>query len=93
MSEPTRTRFAIIGAGAGGICTGIKLRERGQDDFLTDLGLRSEVSALRKQELELARQGDEMARLKVRSRRTEAETLLNPRGLGDFRVLVARIER
>ena len=64
-----------------------------QDDFLTDLGLRSEVSALRKQELELARQGDEMARLKVRSRRTEAETLLNPRGLGDFRVLVARIER
>ena len=34
MPEPTRTRFAIIGAGAGGLCTGIKLLERGQDDFL-----------------------------------------------------------
>lgn len=61
-----------------------------QDDFLTQLGLRAEVSALRAEELELARQGEEMARLRVRSRRTEAETLLNPRGLGDFRVLVAR---
>lgn len=29
-----KTRFAIIGAGAGGLCTGIKLLERGQDDFL-----------------------------------------------------------
>ena len=61
-----------------------------QDDFLTSLGLREEVTRLRKDELELARRGDEMERLKVRSRRTEAETLLNPRGLGDFRVLVAR---
>lgn len=61
-----------------------------QDDFLTGLGLRAEVSALRKEELELAREGNEMARLKVRSQWTEAETLLNPRGLGDFRVLVAR---
>ena len=29
-----KIRFAIIGAGAGGLCTGIKLLERGQDDFL-----------------------------------------------------------
>ncbi len=29
-----KVKFAIIGAGAGGLCTGIKLRERGQDDFL-----------------------------------------------------------
>ena len=28
------TRFAIIGAGAGGLCAGIKLLERGQADFL-----------------------------------------------------------
>ena len=34
MTELTRTRFAIIGAGAGGLCTGIKLLERGRDDFL-----------------------------------------------------------
>jgi hypothetical protein len=31
-----------------------------------------------------------MARLVVRSEMTNAETLLHPRGLGDFRVLVAR---
>jgi cation diffusion facilitator CzcD-associated flavoprotein CzcO len=34
MSQPIQTRYAIIGAGAGGLCTGIKLREKGQDDFL-----------------------------------------------------------
>lgn len=64
-----------------------------QDDFLTGLGLRDELSDLRRHELELARAGDELARLRVRSDRTEAETLLNPRGLGDFRVLIARIDR
>ena len=31
-----------------------------------------------------------MERLAARSKRTEAETLLHPRGLGDFRVMVAR---
>ncbi len=61
-----------------------------QDDFLTEQGLRDELSSLRKRELDLARSGDEIERLKVRSRRTEAETLLNPRGLGDFRVMVSR---
>ncbi len=34
MSTPTKTRFAIIGAGAGGLCAGIKLLESGRDDFL-----------------------------------------------------------
>ena len=34
MAGPVRTRFVIIGAGAGGLCAGIKLREKGQDDFL-----------------------------------------------------------
>ncbi len=61
-----------------------------QDDFLTDLGLREVMSELRQRELALARSGDELARLQVRSQLTGAETLLNPRGLGDFRVLVAR---
>jgi cation diffusion facilitator CzcD-associated flavoprotein CzcO len=34
MTQPGRTRFTIIGAGAGGLCAGIKLLEKGQDDFL-----------------------------------------------------------
>ena len=34
MSEPIQTRYTIIGAGAGGLCAGIKLLEKGQDDFL-----------------------------------------------------------
>lgn len=33
-TEKTTTEFAIIGAGAGGLCTGIKLRESGRSDFL-----------------------------------------------------------
>ncbi len=61
-----------------------------QDDFLAELGLRAELSDLRQQELDLARSDDAMARLRVRSARSEAETLMHPRGLGDFRVLVAR---
>ncbi len=62
-----------------------------QDDFLASLGLRERISELRHRELDLARAGDEMERLKVRTVRTEAETLMHPRGLGDFRVLVARV--
>jgi SAM-dependent MidA family methyltransferase len=61
-----------------------------QDDFLDGLGLRAVVRDLRHRELDLARQGDAMDRLVVRSERTNAETLLHPRGLGDFRVLAAR---
>lgn len=34
MTQPINTRCTIIGAGAGGLCAGIKLLERGQDDFL-----------------------------------------------------------
>ncbi|MEX1044193.1 MAG: SAM-dependent methyltransferase [Acidimicrobiia bacterium] len=61
-----------------------------QDDFLASLGLRDRISQMRHEELALARSGDEMARLRLRTIRSEAETLLHPRGLGDFRVLVAR---
>ncbi len=58
-----------------------------QDDFLSEFGLRDRLSGLRKAELEAARSGDEMERLRLRTLKTEAETLLHPRGLGDFRVL------
>jgi len=61
-----------------------------QDDFLAELGLRDVVRDLRRQELELAKGDDAMARLKVRSELTDADTLLHPSGLGDFRVMVGR---
>jgi SAM-dependent MidA family methyltransferase len=61
-----------------------------QDDFLTDLGLRERLSDLRHAELEAARSGEDRERLRIRTMKTEAETLLHPRGLGDFRVLLAR---
>jgi len=59
-----------------------------QDDFLTDLGLRERLTELRAAELTALRSGDEIERLRFRTLKTEAETLLHPRGLGDFRVLV-----
>ncbi len=62
-----------------------------QDDFLASLGLRERISEMRHRELDLARSGNEIERLKVRTVRTEAETLMHPRGLGDFRVLVATV--
>jgi SAM-dependent MidA family methyltransferase len=62
-----------------------------QDDFLATWGLREELSLSRRRELELARTGPEVERLRERSRSVEAETLLHPRGLGDFRVLVSRV--
>jgi SAM-dependent MidA family methyltransferase len=61
-----------------------------QDGFLEGLGLRDRINKLRRQELEFARAGDEGRRLEVRSLRTGAETLLHPRGLGAFQVLIAR---
>ena len=61
-----------------------------QDDFLTGLGLGHRLSDLRHAELEATRSGDEMERLRLRTLKTEVETLLHRRGLGDFRVLVAR---
>lgn len=62
-----------------------------QNDFLADLGLRDRLSELRRAELEAARSGDEKERLRLRTVKTEAETLLHPRGLGDFRVLEFRV--
>lgn len=80
------TALASVGEEAG---ARVKLWR--QDDFLAEHGLRDEISRLRHRELELARSGDEMERLRVRTIRTEAETLMHPRGLGDFRVLVAEV--
>lgn len=34
MSDTIRTKFTIIGAGAGGICAGIRLLQTGRDDFV-----------------------------------------------------------
>lgn len=62
-----------------------------QDDFLAGLGLRDRLSELRMAERAAASGGDEMDRLRLRTLKTEAETLLHPRGLGDFRVMVARV--
>jgi SAM-dependent MidA family methyltransferase len=60
-----------------------------QDDFLARLGLREEIRDLRHRERDLAKTRDAMQRLMVRSEATDAETLLHPRGLGDFRVMIA----
>lgn len=58
-----------------------------QEEFLSELGLRDRLSGLRVAELAAIRSGDDMERLRLRTLKTEAETLLHPRGLGDFRVL------
>jgi len=64
-----------------------------QDDFLSAHGLRDVMADLRAEELELARGTDTMARLQVRSELKDAETLLHPRGLGDFRVLEVQVRQ
>ncbi len=74
---------------AAAVSAGAEVALYRQDDFLTDLGLRERLSELRHSELEAARSGDDMERLRLRALKTEAETLLHPRGLGDFRVMVA----
>lgn len=61
-----------------------------QREFLADLGLGDRLRSLRAEELDLARRGDPLDRLRARSKVKEIETLLHPRGLGDFLVLVAR---
>jgi SAM-dependent MidA family methyltransferase len=70
---------------------GAQVELRRQDDFLTALGLRASLTELRQGELAAARAGDTNQGLRARSLRIEAETLLHPRGLGDFRVLVCRV--
>jgi SAM-dependent MidA family methyltransferase len=69
---------------------GVEVEFLRQDDFLAGLGLRERLSELRRAELDAARAGEDMERLRLRTLKTEAETLLHPRGLGDFRVMVVR---
>jgi SAM-dependent MidA family methyltransferase len=94
LDEPGETditadvNFSALMAVAGE--AGVSYELHRQDDFLTELGLGDRLSDIRLAELEAARSGDEMERLRLRTLKTEAETLLHPRGLGDFRVLVAR---
>jgi SAM-dependent MidA family methyltransferase len=94
LDEPGQTditadvNFTAMAAAAEWVGAVVEIRR--QDDFLIELGLGDRLSLLRHAELEAARSGDEMERLRLRTLKTEAETLLHPRGLGDFRVLVAR---
>jgi SAM-dependent MidA family methyltransferase len=91
LDEPGKTditadvNFSALIATAKAAGADVSLQR--QDDFLSEFGLRDRLSDLRKAELEAARSGDEMGRLRLRTLKTEAETLLHPRGLGDFRVL------
>jgi SAM-dependent MidA family methyltransferase len=94
LDEPGATditadvNFSALMAAAN--AAGAEVTLQRQDDFLADWGLRERLSQLRSEELSLTRAGNESQRLVTRSLRVEAETLLHPRGLGDFRVLVAR---
>lgn len=62
-----------------------------QEEFLVELGLGDSLSQARYEEIVATRSGDEMKRLALRNTVTEIETLLHPRGLGDFRVLVVTV--
>lgn len=94
LAEPGRTditadlNFTSVAEAARAAGATVSIHR--QDDLLEDLGLRDRIRRLREEEAELARWGDAMRRLEVRSVRIGAETLLHPRGLGDFRVLIAR---
>lgn len=95
LDEPGATditadvNFSALVATAEALGASVELLR--QDDFLSAWGLREQLSLYRRRELELARTGPEVDRIRERSKRTEAETLLHPRGLGDFRVMVSRI--
>ncbi len=81
--------FSALQAAASRLGTAVELHR--QDDFLVAHGLRKVVSDLRQQELAHARAEETMKQLEVKSERIAAETLLHPRGLGDFRVLEVRV--
>lgn len=69
---------------------GTKVSLLRQDDFLSEWGLREAVRDMKHRELDAARAGDTMRQLEIRTERIAAETLLHPRGLGDFRVLLTQ---
>jgi SAM-dependent MidA family methyltransferase len=68
---------------------GAAVRVERQAHVLRSWGLGEQRDRLRDRELELARAGEGLERLVVKTRVTEADTLLHPRGLGDFTVAIA----
>ena len=79
--------FTAVGAAVADAGWSVEILR--QDDYLDRWGLGDVIADLRSRELEAARTGDPMERLRLRAERTDAETLVHPRGLGDFRVLLA----
>ncbi len=71
-----------VAAGRGSRCKLVRQRR-----FLRSLGIGDRLEELRRRELELAGSGAWQNRFRMRSRVKEIETLLHPRGLGDFMVL------
>ncbi len=69
---------------------GLECETLTQRAFLTRCGLPGRLAVWREEELELARAGDHIGRLRARSRITGAAALLDPAGLGGFQVLIAR---
>lgn len=61
-----------------------------QRELLDRFGLGERWRDIRRRELEAARTGSWQDRLLLRSRAKKIETLLHPRGLGDFMVLLAK---
>ena len=62
-----------------------------QDEYLARWGLLDMIGEMKQREFEAAAAGTTMERLRLRDLVTGAQTLLHPRGLGDFRVLVVRV--
>jgi SAM-dependent MidA family methyltransferase len=94
LLEPGRTDITmdvnVTAVVAAAESAGADVSVHRQDEFLEGWGLRDAIADLRAQELDAARKGDTVERLRLRSSVTDAEALLHPRGLGDFRVVVAR---
>ena len=70
-------------ADAGGVVELLR-----QDEFLSRLGLREALSELRQKALQAAKDGDTMLQLRLKSEARAVETLMAPRGLGEFKVLL-----
>jgi SAM-dependent MidA family methyltransferase len=83
--------FSALEASVRGSSAGVAVDR--QDDFLSRWGLSEVISEMRRAELAAAKAGDTIEQLRLRSERTDAQTLLHPRGLGDFRVLTVTIGR
>jgi SAM-dependent MidA family methyltransferase len=95
LLEPGETDITVdvnfTALGAVAEAAGAQATLQRQDDFLAEWGLRDEVRDMKHRELAAARAGDTMLQLEIRTERIAAETLLHPRGLGDFRVLTVEV--